>query len=62
MFKAGKTAQVGTDMKKYNLAILRISESRGTGSGQKRLVSRELLIQYTWATRRTMRTTPRESH
>ena len=28
MFEAGKTAQVATEMNKYNLAILGISESR----------------------------------
>ena len=44
MFEAGKTAQVATEMKKYNLAILGISESRWTGSGQKRLVTGELLL------------------
>ena len=44
MYETGKTAQVAAEMRKFNLAILGISESRWTGSGQKRLTSGELLL------------------
>ena len=44
MFETGKTAQVAAEMQKYKLAILGISESRWTGSGQIRLSTGELLL------------------
>ena len=44
MYETGKTAQVAAEMRKFNLTILGISESRWTGSGQKRLTSGELLL------------------
>ena len=44
MFETGKTAQVAAEMRCYNLAILGISESRWTGSGQRRLATGELLL------------------
>ena len=44
MYEAGKTAQVSAEMRKHNLAILGISETRWTGSGQKRLTTGELLL------------------
>ncbi|KAK7095834.1 hypothetical protein V1264_005198 [Littorina saxatilis] len=44
MFETGKTAQVAAEMRNYNLSILGISESRWTGSGQRRLVTGEMLL------------------
>ena len=44
MYESGKTAQIATEMRNYNLTILGISEARWTGSGQKRLASGELLL------------------
>ena len=44
MYETGKTAQVAAEMRNYNLAILGISEARWTGSGQRRLISGELLL------------------
>ena len=44
MFEAGKTAQVAAEMQRYKLAILGISESRWTGSGQMKLNTGELLL------------------
>ena len=44
MFKAEKTAQVAAEMKNYNLTVLGISETRLTGSGQRRLATGELLL------------------
>nr|KAG5692145.1 hypothetical protein BaRGS_020693 [Batillaria attramentaria] len=44
MFEAGKTAQVAAEMRNYNLAVLGISESRWTGSVQRRLATGELLL------------------
>ncbi|KAK7097079.1 hypothetical protein V1264_004109 [Littorina saxatilis] len=43
MFETGKTAQVAAEMRNYNLSILGISKSRWTGSGQRRLVTGEML-------------------
>lgn len=39
-----KTAQVATEMRRFNLSILGISESRWTASGQKQLKTGELLL------------------
>lgn len=44
MYETGKSAQVAAEMRNYNLSILGISESRWTGSGQRRLASGELLL------------------
>ena len=44
MYESGKTAQIATEMRNYDLTILGISEARWTGSGQKRLASGELLL------------------
>ena len=44
MYETGKTAQVTTKMRNYRLSILGISELRWTGSGQRRLISGELLL------------------
>ncbi|KAK7110430.1 hypothetical protein V1264_014307 [Littorina saxatilis] len=44
MFETGKTAQVAAEMRNYNLSILGISESRWTGSGQRRLVTGDMLL------------------
>jgi len=44
MYETGKTAQLATEMKNYRLSILGISESRWTGSGQRRLITAELLL------------------
>ena len=37
MFEDGKATQVAAEMKNYNLTVLRVSETRWTGSGQWRL-------------------------
>ncbi|KAK7107318.1 hypothetical protein V1264_015265 [Littorina saxatilis] len=44
MYETGKSAQVAAEMRRYNLNIMGISEARWTGSGQKRLISGELLL------------------
>ena len=44
MFEAGKTAQVAAEVSNYNLTDLEISETRWTGSGQRRLATGELLL------------------
>ena len=44
MFEAGKTSQVAAEMRRFNIAIMGISETRWTGSGQKRLITGELLL------------------
>jgi hypothetical protein len=44
MYETGKTAQVAAEMRNCNLTVLGISESRWTGSGQKRLTSGEMLL------------------
>ena len=44
MFETGKTAQVAAEMKNYNLTLLGISETRWIQSGQKRLLSGEMLL------------------
>lgn len=44
MFETGKTAQVAAEMRRYNLDLLGISESRWTGSGQHKLATGELLL------------------
>ena len=44
MYEAGKTAQVAAEMRAYHLDVPGISESRWTGSGQKRLAKGERLL------------------
>ena len=44
MYETDKTAKVATEMRNYRLSILGITESRRTGSGQRRLISGELLL------------------
>ena len=44
MYQAGKTFQIAQEMRNYNLALLGISEARWTQSGQKILMSGELLL------------------
>ena len=44
MYQSGKTMQVAREMRKYNITILGISETRWTQSGQKRLASGEMLL------------------
>ena len=44
MYETGKTAQVAAEMRNYQLALLGISETRWTQSGQKRLMTGELLL------------------
>lgn len=44
MFEAGKSMQVAAEMRKYNITILGISETRWTGTGQTRLSTGELLL------------------
>ena len=36
MFETGKLAQVTSEMNRYNLHILRVSESRWTGAGRQK--------------------------
>ncbi|VDP27414.1 unnamed protein product [Schistosoma margrebowiei] len=42
--ETGKTSQIGMEMRKYNLAILGISETHWTQAGQKRLATGEMLL------------------
>lgn len=44
IFETGKTAQVAAEMRRYNLDLLGISESRWIGAGQKKLATGELLL------------------
>ena len=44
MYETGKTFQVAAEMRAYNLALLRISETRWTQSGRKKLNLGELLL------------------
>jgi len=44
MYETGKTNQVAAEMKSYNLTLLGISETRWTQSGQKKLITGELLL------------------
>ena len=43
-FETGKTAQVAAEMKNYNLTLIEISETRWIQSGQRRLLSGEMLL------------------
>ena len=44
MYKTVKSVQVAAEMRSNNLTIIGISESRWTGSGQRKLSTRELLL------------------
>ena len=44
MTEAGKTAHVTAEMRNYNLTFLGISQTRWTGSGQRRLATGELIL------------------
>ena len=44
MYEAGKTAQVTTEMRRFNLAVLGLCETRWTQSGQLRLTTGELIL------------------
>ena len=44
MFEAGKTIQVVVEMQNYNLTIFGISDTKWTGSSQRRLATEELLL------------------
>ena len=44
MYETGKTFQVAAEMRAYNLALLRISETRWTQSGRKKLNLGELQL------------------
>ncbi|MEE4247398.1 MAG: reverse transcriptase domain-containing protein [Kangiellaceae bacterium] len=44
MYEAGKTAQVAAEMRKYNIALLGLSETRWLQTGQLRLLTGELLL------------------
>ncbi|VDP28789.1 unnamed protein product [Schistosoma curassoni] len=44
MWETGKTSQTATEMRRYNLAVLRISETHWTQAGQQRLNTGEMLL------------------
>ncbi|VDP05607.1 unnamed protein product [Schistosoma margrebowiei] len=44
MWETGNTSQIATEMRRYNLAILEISETHWTQAGQKRLANGEMLL------------------
>ncbi|VDO92827.1 unnamed protein product, partial [Schistosoma mattheei] len=44
MSKTRRTSQIATEMRRYSLAVLGISETRWTKAGQKRIDSGELLL------------------
>ena len=44
MYEAGKTAQVAAEMRRFNLAVLRLCETRWTQSVQLRLTTGELIL------------------
>ncbi|VDO89313.1 unnamed protein product [Schistosoma margrebowiei] len=44
MWETGRTSQIATEMRRYNLAILGISETYWTQAGQKRIDSGEILL------------------
>ena len=44
MYEAGKTAQVTAEMRRFNLAVLGLCETRWTQSGQLRLTTGEMLL------------------
>ena len=44
LYQTGKTAQVAAEMRNYNLALLGVSETRWTQTGQRRMLSGEMLL------------------
>ncbi|VDP80897.1 unnamed protein product [Schistosoma curassoni] len=44
MWETGKTSQIATEMRRYNLAVLGISETHWTQAGQQRLNMGEMLL------------------
>ncbi|VDP23363.1 unnamed protein product [Schistosoma margrebowiei] len=44
MWKTGKTSQIPMEMRRYNLAVLGISETHWTQAGKKRLATGEMLL------------------
>ena len=44
MHETGKLAQATTEMRRYNLQVLRISESRWTGSGRHKTITGETML------------------
>ncbi|VDO88681.1 unnamed protein product [Schistosoma margrebowiei] len=46
MWETGKTSQVTTEMRRYNLAVLGISEMRWTQAGQQNLTTEEMLLYF----------------
>ncbi|VDO89511.1 unnamed protein product [Schistosoma margrebowiei] len=44
MWENGKASQIATEMRRYNLAVLGISETLWTQAGQKMLVTGEMLL------------------
>jgi hypothetical protein len=44
MHEAGKVAQVSAEMRRYNIALLGLSETRWLRAGQLRLATGELLL------------------
>ena len=44
MYEAGKTAQVAAEMRRFNLALLGLGETRWTQSGQLRLTTGEIIL------------------
>jgi len=44
MWETGKAAQIAAEMRNYNLALLGISETRWTQSGQRRLLTGEMVL------------------
>ncbi|VDP42561.1 unnamed protein product [Schistosoma margrebowiei] len=44
MWETGKTSQIATEMRRYNLAVLGISETHWTQAGQQRLATGEMLL------------------
>ncbi|CAH8498299.1 unnamed protein product, partial [Schistosoma bovis] len=44
MCETGKTSQISMEMRRYNLAVLGISETHWTQAGQKRLATGEMLL------------------
>ena len=44
MYQTGKAAQVAHEMKKYNIQVLGLSETRWNGAGQSKLATGEHII------------------
>lgn len=44
MYEVGKQAQITSEMRRYNLHVLGISESRWTGSGRQKINTGETVL------------------